>query len=449
MISFPYIPNTPEDIKEMLSVCGVKSIDDFFDCIPEDLKAPELNIPGPKSEESVRREMRRLAKENKYRGGEMSFLGGGAYNHYIPSAVDYVSSRGKFFTAYTPYQPEASQGTLQSIFEYQSMMCMLTGMDVSNAGMYDGATALAEAVLMACGVKRKNRAVICGSVNPVYRSVLNTYCGKFGIETLTVPHLGGKSDTEKIIAAVDSETAAVIMPNPTFFGCIQDLTESAAEIKKKGPLFISVFYPVSLGILKTPGETGADIAVGEGQCLGNHLNFGGPYLGIFTASSRFMRKMPGRIAGYTEDKDGNGGYVLTLQTREQHIRREKATSNICSNQALCALRTSVYLSLLGSEGFVRLASVNMKKAGYCYEKLCNETSLEPVFDGPFFNEFVMKAAPETASAIRDLRKIGIYPGLDLGRFYPEMENHFLFAVTEMNSVSGIDSLAAQIREVSK
>jgi glycine dehydrogenase subunit 1 len=348
---FPYIPNTQEDEKLMLQSMGMKDLDDLYSDIPENLKLKrELNIGEPKSELEVRKCINKLANKNLNTEDLVCFLGAGAYDHYIPAAIDYIVSRSEFATAYTPYQAEISQGTLQSIFEYQSMIASLTGMDVSNASMYDGATACVEAGFMAVESTRRKKILVSKTVNPETRKVLTTYMRFHGVEIQEIDSKEGETDLEKLQSAIDKETAGVIIQSPNFFGIIENLEPVEKMVHANKSLLIMSVDPISLGILKTPGEIGADIAVGEGQSLGSKLNFGGPYLGFMATTTKLMRKLPGRIVGETVDVDGKRAYVLTLQAREQHIRRQKATSNICSNEGLIALRAAIYLSIMGKEG---------------------------------------------------------------------------------------------------
>ncbi|MHB8154650.1 MAG: aminomethyl-transferring glycine dehydrogenase subunit GcvPA, partial [Candidatus Omnitrophota bacterium] len=340
-----YIPHTPEDIKQMLLTIGVKSIDDLFKDIPVTLRPKSFNLPASKSEFAVTQALGKLAAKNAT--SLVNFVGAGFYDHFIPAAVDSLSSRSEFYTAYTPYQPECSQGWLQAIYEYQSIICELTGLDVSNASLYDGGTALFEAMMMAVRHTGRNKIILDSGVNLIYRTMLYTYTSNLSIEFVEIPVVHGQSCREELFKYLDDQTAAVIFQNPNFFGVVDDYSEVVEKVHKFGALAIASVYPISLGLLKTPQEMGFDIATGEGQSLGIPLSFGGPYLGFMAARSQLVRQMPGRIVGSTVDSEGKRGFVLTLQTREQHIRREKATSNICSNEALCALRAAIFVSLLG------------------------------------------------------------------------------------------------------
>ena len=362
-----FTPHTDDEIKQMLSDIGVESVAELFSDIPADLKPKSFSLAAGMAEYEAFGKLNGLSAANKTE--RVQFMGGGYYDHFIPAAVDALSSRAEFYTAYTPYQPEASQGTLQAIFEYQTMMAKLTGLEVSNASLYDGGTALYEAAAMAVRTNGRSRIIIDAGVNPIYRKILKTYVINQDIDIVEADPKDISTDREKIISLLDDRASALIVQTPNYFGIADDYTDLFKICGEKGITKISVFYPMSLGILKTPGEMGADIAVADGQSLGLPLSFGGPYLGIMAASKEYVRKMPGRIVGETIDKNGKKCYVLTLQAREQHIRREKATSNICSNQALCALRAVVYLSLMGKDGFRKISLLNLEKASYLKEKL--------------------------------------------------------------------------------
>jgi glycine dehydrogenase subunit 1 len=378
-----------------------------------------------------------------------SFLGAGTYNHFIPSVVDHMISRSEFYTAYTPYQPEISQGTLQAIFEFQTHVCQLTGLDVANASMYDGASALAEAVLMAARIRKKARKVfVSRAMHPEYRAVARTYTNDLDIEIVDIPFDdAGKTDLEWLKNNIGDDTAAVALQYPNFFGVIEDMAAFSAVIKEKAALFITATTEtVALGLLRPPGDFGVDIAVAEGQSLGNAVNFGGPHLGLFAVREAHLRNMPGRIVGETLDQDGQRGYVLTLSTREQHIRREKATSNICSNQSLCALAFTIHLSLLGRKGFRELASTNLSLAEYAKKQLVGAKGLSLAFDSPTFNEFVIKSEGVSAKDLNArLLDAGIIGGLALGSFYPELDNAMLLCITEMSTKGDIDRLVEVLR----
>ncbi|MDD4752377.1 MAG: aminomethyl-transferring glycine dehydrogenase subunit GcvPA [Desulfitobacteriaceae bacterium] len=443
-----YIANTRIQQEDMLKEMGLRSMEDLFVDIPEEVRLREnLNLPEPLSEPELVSFMRRLARKN-YNGNEFScFLGAGAYDHFIPSVVDHLISRQEFYTAYTPYQPEISQGTLRSIFEYQTMICELTGMDVANASMYDGASALGEAALMACAAVKRNKVLVARTVHPESREVINTYCKFKGIEVVEFGFRDGQIDLEDLESRMSSDTAAVIVQNPNFFGVIELLKEAGEIAHRHKALLIASVDPISLALLKPPGEAGADIVVGEGQSLGNPLNFGGPYLGFFAVEKKFMRKIPGRIVGETVDNLGRRGYVLTLQTREQHIRREKATSNICSNQALCALAATIYLTLLGKEGLKEAAELSLQKAHYTYDRLIKTGKFSPVFNAPFFKEFVVKSRTPVSALNKKLFESKIIGGYDLAKSYQEIPGGWLVAVTEKPTKEEIDILVGKAGEI--
>ena len=437
-----YIPNTDADKEEMLSYLGLESIEELFACIPQELKlGRELKLPESMSELELRAHMKELAAKNTDADDFPCFLGAGAYDHFIPSVVRHVLSRSEFYTSYTPYQPEISQGMLQAIFEYQTMICQLTGMDVSNASMYDGATALTEAALMAVRSTGRNEVVVSAGVHPEYRDVLKTYARVIGIKVLEMELTDGRTDMRSLEKASGKDCAGLILQSPNFFGAIEDLKAAAELAAGRGALSIACVDPISLALLKPPGECGMDIVVGEGQSLGNPLSFGGPYLGFMAVKKELVRKMPGRIVGQTTDHQGRRGFVLTLQAREQHIRREKAVSNICSNQALNALAASAYLAVLGREGLREAAELSLQKSHYAYEQLLSTGSFEKVYGAPFFKEFTVKALNEPVSRINSrLLKNGIIGGLDTGRFYPDMEGCWLVAVTEKRTKQEIDRM---------
>ncbi len=435
----PFISNTDAQRQQMLEEIGMTPADLFAD-IPEDLKCGPLDIPPGQDEQLVRTRLAEIAGRNS--GDLVNFLGGGFYEHFIPAAVDALVSRSEFYTAYTPYQPEISQGTLQAIYEYQSMIARLTEMEVANASLYDGGTALYEAVMMALRITRRNRVIVDQSVSPIYRTMIETYTRNLGIELEETTPDVGLADRAQIEAKLDDQTAAVVVQNPNFFGCLDDLTDVAELAHARGALLIVSCYPISLGLVKTPGRMNADIVTGEGQSLGLPLSFGGPYLGFMATRKKYMRKMPGRIAGKTVDADGREGFVLTLQAREQHIRREKATSNICTNQGLCALTAVVYLSLLGKGGLVDLARLCSEKASYARQKLLGIPGVEMWFGKRhFFNEFVLRLPNRADRVIRRLLEKGFAAGFPLGRYYPEMDNALMLAVTEKRTRREIDLLA--------
>ncbi len=463
-----YVPHTEADREAMLAAVGVERVQDLFHDVPADCRFPGLNLPEPLSEMELMAELQALSEENLDVGHFPSFLGAGVYNHYVPRIVDHVISRSEFYTAYTPYQPEISQGTLQSIFEYQSMICALTGMEVANASHYDGATSTAEAVIMAlnAGRGRRKRVILSPGLHPEYRAVVRTYTQGMGLDIVgdapsTRPGDAGRvpdADLGDLVSLLDKNTACLVVQNPNFFGQIEDpstgsgpgLTELADKVHAVKALLVVVADPVSLGLLKPPGEYGADIVVGEGQSLGNGLNYGGPYLGFFACREKDVRKMAGRLVGQTVDAEGKRGFVLTLSTREQHIRRERATSNICTNQALNALAMAVHLAALGPAGLRRLAEICYHKAHYAAAQIAALDGYEVVGDKPFFKEFVVRC-PAPVREINDylLEEWGILGGYDLGRDYPQMENHMLVCVTEVIRREEIDALVEALAKVAQ
>ncbi|MGE4589268.1 MAG: aminomethyl-transferring glycine dehydrogenase subunit GcvPA [Acidaminococcaceae bacterium] len=442
-MTWSYLPHTAEDRQEMLAAIGVKDTMDLFCDIPEQIRLHRsLNLPGPLSEPELTKYFQKLAAANANLQEYACFLGAGAYDHYIPSTVDHVLRRSEFYTAYTQYQPEISQGYLQALWEYQSMICEITGMPVANASMYDGATAMAEAAILACHATNRKEILVARSVNPNYREVLMTYARDFDFEVKEIDFVDGITSNEKLKTFTSKATAAVIVQNPNFFGNIEDLASLIEIAHTAGALFVTVADPTALGILEAPGKLGADLVVGEGQPLGLAISFGGPYLGFFAASTKLMRKMPGRIVGQTVDKDGKRGFVLTLQAREQHIRREKATSNICSNEALCALAISVYLATMGKEGYAETADQCLQKAHYAYNEILKTAAAKPAFGAPFFQEFVVKVNKPIAEINKNLLDKKIIGGLDLGEYYPELSGHMLICVTEKRTKAEIDALVA-------
>jgi len=441
-----YVPNAPQEQKEMLKAIGIKSesMGDLFKSIPKELKALSFDLPPGRSEYEVVEYLKALAGKNVT--NTTTFVGGGFYDHYIPAAVDALVSRSEFYTAYTPYQPEASQGTLQAIYEYQSSICRLTGMEASNASIYDGGTALYEAAMMAIRITGRNKIIMDGGVSPIYRKMMYCYTSNLSIDFVDIPITQGPDYRREIYKYIDDKTAAIILQNPNFFGTIDNHSDIINRCHKLGILVIESVYPISLGILKTPGGMGADIVTGEGQSLGIPLSFGGPYLGFMATKKEFVRKMPGRIVGATVDEKGRRGFVLTLQTREQHIRREKATSNICSNEALCALRAHVYMSLLGKEGIKEIAQLCMDKAEYAKQKLEGIKGVEVKRDWPTFNEFVIKLPKDPDEVIGKLIEKGIAAGFPLGRYYKHMADYMLIAVTEKRTKEEIDMFADALEE---
>ncbi len=440
-MTWSYLPHTEVDRRSMLDAIGVKSVNDLFADIPENVRLNRLlNLPAPMAEPDLVKHLQRLAATNANLQEYACFLGAGAYDHYIPSTVDHVIRRSEFYTAYTQYQPEISQGYLQALWEYQSMICEITGMPVANASMYDGGTAMAEAAMMACNASRRNEIIVAKTVHPHYRTVLSTYAVDLEYRIQEVGYADGLTDKEQLEQAIGASTAAVIIQSPNFFGSIEDLKNLAEIAHEKGAYLIAVVDPISLGILEAPGRLGADIVIGEGQPMGLPVAFGGPYLGFFATTEKLMRKMPGRIVGQTVDHEGNRGFVLTLQAREQHIRREKATSNICSNEALCALTAAVYLSTVGKQGFRKVAELSLQKAHYAFNELIQSNMCSKVFSAPFFKEFVVRLDEPVADINDRLLKEKIIGGLDLGKYYPELANCTLLCVTENRTKEEIDRL---------
>ena len=438
-----YCPNTPEEIREMLGVIGAGSVEDLFSPIPQELRAKSFQLPAGMSEFELLGVMR--AKAAAGGTGIIPFIGGGLYDHIIPAAVGHLSSRAEFYTAYTPYQPECSQGTLQALYEYQTAICRLTGMDASNASLYDGGTAVAEAALMAIRITGRHAVVLDGSVNPLHREVVCGYLSSLSGHADVAPK-GCQSDLDGLMASITHETAAVIVQNPNFFGSVTDFTALAEKAHEHGALLIVSCYPIALGMIKSPGEMVADIAVGEGQSLGNTLSFGGPYFGFIATRKRFIRNLPGRIVGETVDKDGRRGYVLTLQAREQHIKRHKATSNICSNQSLCALRGLMFTSALGKKGFEDLAVLNFDKAQYARSVLSGINGVSVLNEEPTFNEFTLSLPKGAAQVVEKLLGAGVAAGVPLSQYYPGMDNAMVMTVTEKRTKTEIDRLAALLEE---
>ncbi|GAC1474499.1 MAG: aminomethyl-transferring glycine dehydrogenase subunit GcvPA [Isosphaeraceae bacterium] len=438
-----YIANTPDDVRVMLDAIGLDSLDRLFDMIPPEYRlAHPLKIPEALGEMELTTQVGALLTSNTGTDVRPCFLGGGCYDHFIPAVVDSLASRGEFYTAYTPYQAEASQGTLQATFEYQTLIAQLTGMDVSNASLYDGGSAVTEAVLMALTVSRRlGRVVVAGTVHPEYRQILSTLLANLSTEIVTVAPQGGRTDSEALAEAINEDTSAVVIQHPNFFGQIEDVEALTAAAHRKGALAIVSVDPISLGLLRRPGSYGADIVVAEGQSLGNALNYGGPYLGIMACREEFVRKMPGRIVGQTTDRNGKTCWVLTLQTREQHIRREKATSNICTNQGLLALRASIYLAAVGPSGLRQAAELSTRKAHYAAEKLAGVPGISLSFDGPFFKEFVIRTSRKPARVLAEVGQLGFHGGIALSRWFPDLADHILVAVTEKRTREEIDGLA--------
>jgi glycine dehydrogenase subunit 1 len=450
-----YIPNTDEDRKEMMNHLGIDNHLVLFNDIRGKLFLNQpLKVKGFNSELEVRKHLENLANKNKTI--KTNFLGAGAYYHYIPSTVDHVIRRNEFYTAYTPYQPEVSQGMLQAIYEFQTVIANLTGMDVANASMYDGSTAMAEAMLMMAAIKNKSEIIISSTIHPEYKEVLRTYATARNLTLKEIDfHLqdrnSGSTNIEMIENFVTNDTAGIIIQNPNFFGCIEDIKKIADIAHSKDALLtVGVVEATSLGILKSPGSLGADIVAGEGQAFGIPVSFGGPYLGLLACKQEFIRKIPGRLAGLTEDENNKRGFVLTLQAREQHIRREKATSNICTNQALCMLAALTHIVTLGKSGIRKLAELNINKANYTYKKITNVDNFFQVFGSPIYNEFVIRCRDKPENIINELGKNDIIPGLDIHKYYPnfeQLENSLLICVTETTPKSEIDRFVELLRKL--
>lgn len=442
-----YLPHTDVDVRQMLDQIGVSNIDELFSGVPENCRLTSpLDLPAAKSEAETLAFLRGLAGQNTKTSDWDSFLGGGAYNHFIPAVIDQLISRSEFYTAYTPYQPEISQGTLQAIFEFQTLICQLTGMDVANASMYDGASACAEAVLLTIRAgKKRNKVLLSQALPPQYRETVATYCRYLDIELVDVPLRAGVTDQAELEKMLDNQVASVIVGYPNYFGQIEDLA-TIAELTHAagGRLVAAVPEPLALALYKSPGELGADIVVGEGQSFGIPLSYGGPGIGFFAVRKKDMRVLPGRLVGETVDNDGKRGFVLTLATREQHIRREKATSNICSNQGMCVLMVAIYLALYGKQGLRQLAEVNYAKATYAKDKISQLEGFSIAFPGESFNEFVIICSETVATLKKRLEEQGVLAGISLGRDYPELENGLLVCVTEQNSREQIDRLVSAL-----
>ena len=426
----------------MLQAIGAKSFDDLFAGIPAEFQSKSFNVPEGRSELEMLQALRGLAARNSSR--LINFCGAGFYDHFIPAAVDTLASRGEFYTAYTPYQPEASQGTLQAIYEYQTAITRLTDMEVSNASLYDGGTALFEGMMMALRITGRTRVLIDEGVSPIYRTMLRCYTRNLSISYEEIPLAAGLADRDAFRAKMGKDVAAILVQNPNFFGCMDDLTDLVAMAHEAGALAVFSVYPLSLGMVKTPGSMGADVVTGEGQSLGLPLSFGGPYLGFMTTLKKHVRRMPGRIVGATQDAQGRRGFVLTLQAREQHIRREKAMSNICTNEALCALRSLIYLSLMGKNGLVETARICAARAAYARKRLMHISGVHPTFPRHYFNEFAITLPRDASDVVSTLLDHGIAGGFPVGRYYKGMENVLLLAFTEKRTKEEIDVLAAKL-----
>lgn len=442
----PFIPNTDEDRKKMLQRIGVSDVEALLEGIPDQLrlKSP-LSLPEPLSEMEVRTAAEWLSRRNLNQKEVISFMGAGAYDHYIPSVIDRLISRSEYYTSYTPYQPEVSQGTLQTIYEYQSMICELTSMEVSNASIYDGASALSEAALMARSINGRSEIVVASTVHPRYTSAINTYLHHLCC-LIEAPHKSGITDLNHLSEKVGKNTSAVVIQHPNFFGCLEDVFEMAEIAHNVGALLVVCVDPISLGVIAAPGDYGADIVVGEGQPLGIPTSFGGPFLGIFATRLKYVRKMPGRLVGRTTDLEGKEGFVLTLQTREQHIRREKATSNICTNEALYALASGIYLAVMGKQGLRDVARLCVEKSHYLARRVAECKGFEMPFSAPFFKEFAVKCPLKPESLITSLVDKGFIPGVPLGRLNRSLSDMLLIGVTEKRTKQEMDSLVSMLKE---
>ena len=441
----PYTPHTQSDIKEMLDVIGLENESQLFGSVPEHLQISSLNIEDGLDEFTTFEKFKELASKNVT--NKTIFLGGGYYDHIVPSAVDALSGRSEFYTAYTPYQAEASQGTLQVLYEYQSLICKLTGMDVSNASMYDGATALAESALMAVRISKRNKVLVDGGINPTYIKVVQAYLGFRDIEVEVVDLNGCRSDIDTVLQKIDGTVAAYLFQNPNFFGTIQEFEAIIEKLHENKSLAVMSAYPISLGLLKDPGSMGVDIVSADGQCLGNYLSFGGPSFGMIATKDEYIRNLPGRIIGRTLDKDSKEMFVLTMQAREQHIRRQRATSNICSNQNLLALRSTIFMSLVGREGLVDLASSCHSKAEYLKSKLSKIDGVKVLNESPTFNEFVISTSCDATDLLEKMSEEGFYAGINLGNLFEGLENAILVSVTEKRTKEQMDSFVEALGEI--
>ena len=417
----PYVPLTPAEEKEMMKVVGISSLDELYADIPTECRIDKLNLPDGKSEMEVLTKLKKLAAQNRV--DLTCFLGGGFYDHYIPAAIDPIVSRGEFLTAYTPYQPEVSQGTLQAIYEFQTMICRLTGMEVANASLYDGGTALYEGMMMALRISRRNKVLMDSGVNPIYRKMIQTYTTNLDIELVEAPISHGQTDRKAFEELLDDSVGAVLIQNPNFFGAIDDFSDICEMAHAKKALVVASSYPISLALLKDPGSMDCDIVTGEGQSLGIPLGFGGPYLGFMATKKKYARKMPGRICGESVDAQGKRSFVLTLQAREQHIRREKATSNVCTNVALMALRATVYMSLIGKEGLKEIAQTCYDRAAYARDRFNTIEGVSVKTSAPTFNEITIELPVDANDIIPAMIEKGIAIGWPLGRYYKDMQNH--------------------------
>jgi len=441
-----YIVNTPDDQRAMLQAIGAASTPDLFQNIPATLRLDRpLAVPEALSEMELTSRVHELAGANRSAADAVCFLGGGAYDHFIPALVDAVAGRSEFYTAYTPYQAEASQGSLQAFFEFQTLICQLTGMDVANASLYEGGSAVAEAVFMATAATgRHGKVLVAESVHPDYRRTLRTYLANLEPRVETLPTPDGFLNPDDLRRVIDDQTACVVVQHPNFFGCLEEVEELAQAAHDRGALFVVSYDPISLGLLKRPGQYGADVAVAEGQCLGNPMTYGGPYLGLLSCREQFLRRMPGRLVGQTVDRNGKRCWVLTLQTREQHIRREKATSNICTNQGLMALKAAVYLAALGPQGLRETAELCLRKAHYAADALTVIPEVRPRFSRPFFKEFTLRIPAPVPDVLAMLLAEGYHGGLHLGRWLPGLDDSISVAVTEKRTRAEINGLTAAL-----
>ncbi len=444
-----FSPHTPEDRAQMLEAIGVESVERLFDVIPAHYRFPELRLPPALAEADVFRELFVLAEQNRATTDTPTFLGAGSYNHYVPAVVQQILWRGEFYTAYTPYQPEVAQGTLQAIYEFQSFVCLLTGMEVANASMYDGATALAEGALLCVSPpKGRTKIVVAGTVHPHYRSVLRTYTRGLPVTVRELPTPPGlRTTVADIEVELDESTACVVVQYPNFYGRIEDLAPVAERVHAVGARLVVSAYPIALGLLRPPGQLGADVVTGEGQCLGIPQSFGGPALGLLAARMELVRHLPGRLIGATVDREGKRGFVMVLQTREQHIRREKATSNICTNQGLMALAATVYLAALGKRGLRRVAELCYHKAHYLAERIAALPGWEVVGEGPFFNEFAVRCPMDPREVNERLLERGIIGGLPLGEFDADLHDVMLVCATELTRREDMDRLVEALGEI--
>ena len=437
-----YIPNTDADRQAMMEAIGIGSVEELLTVIPDDVRLDgPLDLPPALSELELHDTIGELAARNGSADGMASFVGGGMYDHFVPSAIGHLAGRSEFLTSYTPYQPEVSQGTLQGIYEFQTMICELTGLEVANASMYDGASATAEAAMLARSATRRGRVILAGSVHPHYVETVRTYAHGPGIEVETLPCPDGALDPGLLASALTDDTACVIVQHPNFFGCLESMSDLERVVHGAGALLVMAVDPISLGVIESPGAYGADIAVGEGQSMGNQVSYGGPALGFFAARDRFVRRMPGRIAGQTVDQADRRGFVLTLQAREQHIRRDKATSNICTSQQLNALMATIYLSLIGKEGLKQVAELCLHKSHYAAARIADLPGYELAFNRPFFKEFVVRTPAAPGEILTRLADDGLLAGIDLGRFPSlDIEDGLLIAVTERRTRAQIDRM---------